>query len=288
MLMLTLYRIGRRIALLLPITVSYRIAAAMADLYASVRPTERANVAWNISHITKGAVTGKELERSTAEVFRNFARYLVDFFRIKLIDEKYVNTAITRRGFEHLDAALNLGKGAILLSAHIGNWELAGAIASRIGYDVHAVVLPHSEKGVNAFFRDQRETGGMHPIEMGTTLKACYSALRAGQCLALLGDRDFTRANYRAELFGIPTTVPKGPAALSYRLGCPVVPVFFIREPNHTYTIVVEPAIYPDAGMNEEAALAHITRQCLDVIEKYIRNYYEQWYIFKKIGSAHA
>jgi len=145
-----------------------------------------------------GIITGKDadkraLRRMARELYRNFAKYLVDFFRFSKIDEGYVKKFVRVEGAHHIDAALAKGKGAIMLSAHIGNWELGGFVVAMLGYPLSAVVLPHRNKKIDGFFRTQRLIGKFTPIEIGVSIRECYRILKSNQVLALLGDRDFTK-----------------------------------------------------------------------------------------------
>ncbi|MBN1871224.1 MAG: lysophospholipid acyltransferase family protein, partial [Candidatus Omnitrophica bacterium] len=171
------------------------------------------------------------------------------------------------------------------LSAHLGNWELGGAVLGTMGYKISGVVLTHKNKRINDFFTRQRLAGNMRPIEIGAALKGCYRALRSNELLALLGDRDFSKNGVKVKFFGMDATMPKGPAVLSHRLGSPIVPIFMVREPDDTFTLFIEKPITGDPGDNEEAAVFNITQKCSAAIEACVRKYPSQWYAFRKIWN---
>ncbi|MBN1526783.1 MAG: lysophospholipid acyltransferase family protein, partial [Candidatus Omnitrophica bacterium] len=108
-----------------------------------------------------------------------------------------------------------------------------------------------------------------------------FSALRGNEFLALLGDRDFSRHGIYPDFFGKKALIPKGPAVFSHRCGATIVPTFMIREPDDTFTLFFDTPIVPDPAEPEAKAVEHITKECVAVIEKYVRRYPDQWYIFK-------
>jgi len=280
-----LYRLGVFLAMSLPITLSYSVAVFMANIYYFCSRKDRMSLIGNIDIVLGKSHPDNESRRIARAVFGNFAKYLVDFFRFQRIDKRYIDKYVKIDGLENIKDALARGKGVICLSAHIGNWELGGTILPFTGYPISAVVLTHKHKKINDFFRRQRMTGKVTPIEIGVALKSCYSLLRSNGMLALLGDRDFTKNGIQQEFFGKKTLIPKGPAALSYRIGSAIVPSFMIRNADDTFTLYLEKPIYPDTSAEEDAAIKALTKECVSVIESYIRKYPSQWYAFKEVWT---
>ena len=270
------------------VLVSTAMACVLADVYSLFSARDREAVAGNIRFITGGAVDGKEAEAMARDVFRNFAKYLVDFFRSEKIDAQLLKKLVRVEGRENIDAALIGGKGAVMLSAHMGNWELGGTVIASMGYPLSAVVLTHRNKRINDFFQRQRMRGRMKPIEIGYSLRACYRSLKSNHLLAVLGDRDFTRNGIMTEFFGKRALIPKGAAVFSYKVGSAIVPAFMIRQKDDTFTLFIDEPIFPDTGMEEDAAIVDLTKKCTAVIESYVRKYPTQWYIFKDLWDTDA
>ncbi|MFA6142444.1 MAG: lysophospholipid acyltransferase family protein [Candidatus Omnitrophota bacterium] len=277
------YRLGEFLALSVPVRISYRAACIAADLCYFFFSADRAAVISNLNIVTAGKLSAREERGMARQVFRNFAKYLVDFFRFSIIDKNYIDKFVRIEGLNNIDEALSKGKGVIALSAHIGNWELGGSVISLAGYPLSAVVLTHKHKKVNEFFRRQRLAGMVKPIEIGMTLKECYRVLKNNKILALMGDRDFTGSGFRIKFFGHDALIPKGPAAFSYRIGSAIVPSFMIREDDDTFRLIFEKPIYPDRSIEEAASTRQLTEQYLSVVESYIRARPAQWYAFRKI-----
>ena len=286
MILYALYRIGIFLALVLPLKTTYRMACAAADMYCLISAKDRNAVISNLQMVLGDTVDGKRLEGMAREVFKNFAKYLVDFFRFTKIDEEYVKRLVKIEGVEHIRSALAKGKGAIMLSAHVGNWELGAAALSLSGYPINAVVMTHQNKKINDFFTRQRLMGKMRPIEIGASLKDCYRVLKSNGLLALMGDRDFTKNGLRIEFFGKTTLLPKGPAVFGYREGAAIVPTFMVRQPDDSFRLFMEPPIFAGHGEDESRAVTELANRYVRVMETYIRRYPTQWYVFRELWEC--
>ena len=280
-----LYRIGYFLVNSLPLRFSYGLASLLADICYLTRRRDRESIIKNLKTILGGQGDRRLLKKMSRELYKNFAKYLVDFFRFSKIDNEYLKKFVKVDGVHNIDAALAKGKGGILVSAHIGNWELGGSVVSMIGYPLSAVVLPHRNKKIDAFFRSQRLIGKFKPIEIGAAVKECYHVLRANKLLALLGDRDFTKNGLMLDFFGKKTLFPKGPAVFGYRLGSAIVPTLMVREQDDTFRLIFEEPIYADRQKPEDEAVLELTKRCASIIESYVRRYPTQWYIFKDMWN---
>jgi len=276
-----LYSFGRFMALRLPLKVSYAAARILADIHYVLYVRERRVVIENLKVILNRPSCDKELKEIARDVFRNFAMYLVDFFRFSLIDGDYIKKFIRLDGMANLEEALKKGRGAIMLSAHLGNWELGGYVLGKLGYPINAVVLTHKNKKVNRFFINQRFMGNFKSIEIGAGLRNCYRALKGNEMLALLGDRNFSNTGLLTEFFGKIALMPKGPAALALRTGAAIVPTYMVREPNDKFALIFERPIYPENGPDEEPAMERLMKRYLSSLEAAIRERPGQWYVFK-------
>ncbi len=272
-----LYKLGQFICLSVPLKLAYKIAILCSDIHFVFADKDRFGVYANLKAIFPEKEK-KELLKIRIKIFRNFAKYLVDFFRFKEINEEYVRSRIKIENIRYIDAALEKGKGVILLSAHIGNWELGGAVVALLGYPIWAVALPHKTKKVNDFFNRQREIKGMKVISFGKAARSCLKLLKENKMIALIGDKDFTNeTGVETDFFGKPTYLPKGPAAFALKNGSPIIPVFMLRNPDDTFLLKICPPVNCDSE-----SLEGITSECKKIIEKQVKDHPEQWYMFKK------
>lgn len=277
-----LYRIGQFIIFCFPLKINYKIAIIFADLYHFFAKQDRENVTHNLGMIFKDK-TPAEIDRIKKELFRNFAKYLVDFLRISKLNTHNLKDLMFFKNLRYVDEALEKGKGAIILSAHLGNWELGGVSMGILGYSIWAIVLPHKDTVVNSFFDFQRTRKNLKVIHFGSAVRQCLKVLSENCLLAIVGDKDFSSGGVKIDFFGKEMLFPKGPAAFSIMTGAPIIPGFTIRNNDNTSTLVFEPPIEFKQTGNRENDIKALVSNYKKVIEDYIRRYPQQWYMFKKL-----
>jgi Kdo2-lipid IVA lauroyltransferase/acyltransferase len=186
----------------------------------------------------------------------------------------------------HLDDALAAGSGAILISPHLGNWELGALGLAEKGYRMNILtfrepdekvnelreVLRH-DRGINFIYVDRNDSSPLAIIE-------AVNALRRNEVLALLGDRDGSSHTLDFDFFGRSTQIPMGAAYLAMASGAPVIPVFVPLERGRYTTIMEEPLYFSAGRAGKTEALREGTNRLLRVFERYIRKYPDQWYNF--------
>lgn len=276
-----LYRIGQFIVLNLPLRLAYKFAIFISDLHYIFANKDRANVTANLKAIFPEK-DAKEISKIRLQMFRNFAKYLVDFLRFQKLDINYIKKNIKIENENFIKEGLKKGRGAITLTAHIGNWELGGVVIALLGYPFVVVALPHKHKKENDFFNSQRESMGIKVIPFGRAARQCLDALRENKLVALAGDRDFSEKGLVLDFFGKPTFLPVGAAAFSLKTGCPVIPGFMFRNNDDKFTLrFEEPINYISTG-DRAKDIVEIIRKAKSVIEFYIKKYPDQWYMFRK------
>ncbi len=276
-----IYRFGQFLALALPLRSVYFLAAALAQGYYSFAFRDRRFVKANLRVIFPEK-SNRQLRKISRMVFRNFAKYLVDFFRFEKLDRQYIDKNIKLENLHYFDQALAKGKGVVVLTAHLGNWELGGVVIAQLGYPFWAVALPHKNKKVNDFFDAQRNSKGVKVIAMGKAVRSCITEIRNNHMVALVGDRDFSEKGIIIDFFGRPMHFPEGPAALSLMTGACIVPGFMLRNPDDSFTLRIEQPIEFTPTGDKIKDLADLIGVYKNVIQDYIRKYPEQWYVFRK------
>ncbi|MFH1397962.1 MAG: lysophospholipid acyltransferase family protein [Candidatus Omnitrophota bacterium] len=281
MLSYILYRFAQFIALSLPIKLAYRVAIFFSDIHYLFADKDRARTYANLKAIFPEKPS-QEIRRIRLGMFRNFAKYLVDFFRFSVVDEEFIKKNVTLVNINYLNQVLNNGKGGILLSAHLGNWELGGIAVPLLGYPTSAVALTHKHIKVNNFFVSQRENKGLKVIPLGKAVKQCLSAIASNQLIALVGDRDFSEKGMIVDFFNKPTIFPEGPAVFHLKTGAPIIPIFMLRNQDDSFTYKLEkPIEFTPTGDRNKDVKELISLYKL-IFEDYIRKYPDQWYMFRQ------
>jgi len=276
-----LCRIGQFISLHLPLRAAYRIAVFFSDLHYIFSYRDRRITGANLRVIFPEKPE-REIRKIRIEIFRNFAKYLVDFFRFTKLDMDYIKKNIRVENIHYIEEVLSKGKGAIAVTAHLGNWELGGVVVALLGYPFWVVALPHKHKKINDFFNLQRESKGVKVIPLGRAVRQSLDILKENQILALASDRDFSGKGILSDFFGRPTIFPQGPAALSLKTGAGIVPAFMLRNEDDSFTFRFEKPIKIDSSGDKGKDLLELTNQYKIVFQDYIRKYPNQWYVFRK------
>ena len=283
-----LYFFGKAIISIFPRNFCYLAARFISIVQYYLSKKDREAVIYNLSPVVKEK---DKLKKYAREVFINFAYYLVDFFRYSELNRNFIKKYVRISGWENLEKALGKGRGVIVFTAHLGNYELAGAIIALLGYPLSVVALSHKDKRINKFFDSQRQRAGIKvipvgvskqagvPKQAGAAIRGCFTALKRGDMLALLGDRDFSGQGPKLEMFSRYAYFPRGISFFALKTKAPVIPIFLVRENKKFYHLIFEKAVsYCPDQQNETAVI----EQCNKVIERYIKKYPEQWYMFQK------
>jgi lauroyl/myristoyl acyltransferase len=224
--------------------------------------------------VTAGA-SGAALDALTARVFSDFAMCFSDLVSTNRQPAPRLAGYVRRvSGTEHLG---RLSGGVVSITAHVGNWELAGRLlAARAARRTHVVVAPEEAPALERWVR--RDGDGMrfvpraHPA-IGVELLA---ALRRGEAVALQGDRALgTRGDVAIPFFGRPAPFPLGPFLLARAAGVPIVPGFCILDAGRRYTMRLAEPIIVERGGEEGAARAWVA-----LLERIVREHPTQWFNF--------
>ncbi len=277
----SLYKIGIFIALHTPLKAGYKIAGFISSLYAFFLPEDRKALKDNLKELFPD-YSDKRLKSISSKIFINFGKYLIDFFRFSLIDGDYIKKYVKVEGKHYLDEVLKQKKGAILTSAHIGNWELGGVALAALGFSLSVVALTHKHDGINEFFTKQREAKGVGVIPIGISVRRCFKVLANNGMVALVSDRDYFDNGLEVDFFGKRANIPKGPALFSRRCDAPIVPVFMLRNEDDTFTLKILEPIMPVRTKIEHDDLICVTEKIVEVIESVVKKYPEQWFIFRR------
>lgn len=279
------YRLGAAVAAALPRPARLALAGALASRAATWFPTERRRVEANLARVRPHA---DPVERVALvdEVFRHFAFCFADLLSTNRGRGRPDRMVAEVEGDEHLRAVAASGGGLVLLTAHLGNWELGGRLlATRLQRPTHVVVAAEAHPGVERFLRGTASPVRFVRLGAPTTMLGLVAGLRRGELVALQGDRALgTRGDTPVDFFGTPAPFPRGPFVLARAAGVPVVPAFCLLDARRRYTVVLAEPIRVDADGDQTALCRWV-----GVLEAMVRRAPEQWFNFFDVwGSAPA
>ena len=271
----------------LPLKGAYWLGLRICDLMFYFNRRGRRAVNDNLATIFahQGIRPSRHLVDGCArKTFQYFGKYLADFIRFRKLDPRDVCDRISIQGLEHLEAIRDSKRGAIMLTAHYGNWELGGAFIASMGISVNAVVRPVPSPALERIFNYFREQRGLKVIPLDRAGTGILKALKRGEAVALVGDRDFTGNGHPHAFFGRTASLPRGAAWFSHRTGVPITMGFATRAPDDSFILRMHPPIDPVAAGSEDA----IQAQIVAIMEETIARDPCQWFIFDPFWPAAA
>ena len=222
----------------------------------------------------------EELRTIAKTSFGNFGQIMADIFKLLHFDRAKIEDLVIVEGWENLTNAIGLGKGVLIFSAHIGNWELGSLMISRaVKLNVVARALDNNlmEEELVRF----RRRLGARVIYKQQAARKILQALRRGEAVAILIDQNVLRVQaVFVDFFGRPAGTTPALGAFALRTGAPLVPVYCLPIGSGRYRLKIlpPPAIVLDGDV--ETNVLKITRICTKIIENEIRESPGNWFWF--------
>ena len=208
-------------------------------------------------------------------VYRHFGRMAVDSLRFSNDPRGVVPLVQGAQAAELIRDRLKHGRGVIILTGHIGNWELAGGYLASLGIPLAAVVKPPANPYVAGHTESVRRALGMETIPMPQARSRVLAALREGKAVALVADQGALRSETWVPFFGQPTMTPSGPGLFAARSGAPVVFGILVAA-GSGYRLEVE--VLDDAVTGEvRGAIERIAARYREMLEAAVRRFPDQY-----------
>jgi KDO2-lipid IV(A) lauroyltransferase len=260
------------------------LARTIGTLYGVLWTKPRRVVDRNLAHVAPG-LTARERRRLARATFRQRALAWIDFLRLPLLGRAGVTALVVWRTRDVLDAALARGKGALVVSPHLGGLDLTGVYLAACGYSVAAVV-EDIEPRRDEVWRRYRAVTGMKVLSRRTGAVAAYRTLQRGGILGLIVDRLIDGPGIRVP-FGESTRMfPVGPAAFALRAGAPILVCGLARRANDRppYELFTEAVLEPTGSVED------LTRSIASAINRVVERHPDQWFAFQDgwNGERHA
>jgi KDO2-lipid IV(A) lauroyltransferase len=175
------------------------------------------------------------------------------------------------------------GKGVIILAAHLGNWEWLGAALALNGYPVASIIKIQPNDQHSRLINEYRRQTGITLYSKGSSdVVGVVKALKRGQVVGFFSDQNAGRTGITLDFFGKPSSTHSGISVFAAKLGCPVVPIFIVRQPQGGHRIIVQPPHQFEHSGHPAEDITLFTATMSKIIEDMIRQYPEQWIWFHK------
>jgi KDO2-lipid IV(A) lauroyltransferase len=217
------------------------------------------------------------IRRTACACYRHFGRVAVELARLPKMNVQWVEKQVEIRGREVLNRCLEQGKGGIVLSGHLGNWEIMGASAAVLGYPITYIVTTQRNKVVEAWIDNLRREKGIEIIKTHDSPKRMIQALRNNRLMAVLSDQDAHKDGEFIPFFGRLASTPRGGPVLHLKTGASLMFGYAVGLPGGKWQITYEdiPAVKDETNINE--AVTQLLTHATGRLEQEIRKHPEQW-----------
>ena len=181
-------------------------------------------------------------------------------------------------GWEHVEAALRGGRGALIVSGHLGNWELGGSYIAARGVAVDAIARHMSNRVFERYLTRVRQRFGVRVVFDELAVRHTPRAVRENRCVGFLVDQGVSGlASSFVPFFNRMAKTPRGPAVFALRLQLPVLFIVCVRQPTGMFRLVIEPIAIDSTGDKDRDTLA-IVAQYTARLEHWVRQYPAQYF----------
>ena len=233
-------------------------------------------------HVLGEDVDDQRLRRAVRSVLYNAARNYVDLLKMPRLKLTDIEKRVTVHGWHNYEDAIKKGRGVILVTAHLGSFDITSQILASHSVNTTVIVEAQEPAAFSDHVTGLRKSKGLTfvPVQPGV-LSIIMQTLDRGETVGLVCDRDITRDGYKSTFFGEETTTPVGAVRIAMRTGAAIVPAFNFRRNGSNYEAYVEPAL--EIINDGYDAVAKNMQQLIGAMEKFIRTCPEQWVVLGPI-----
>ena len=284
---LSIFKLGYVIAQLLPRPLLHRVANRTAMWSLRRTPELRRTVRGNLAIAT--GLSGEELDSLVHKNLRLFARMLADYFIFAGTQAENAGQVVDEwEGWTHLSESRARGKGTILITGHLGHWELGGLVLAVRGLPITVVTLPEPTPELTKWREASRRRLGIRTIAVGPGNDFAFvemlRVLRENGTLAMLVDRPYSGTGMAVRQFGRETQFSTAAAMLAHHTGATIVPAFVLQQSENRYRATAHPPIELATGPLRQTLPVNVQR-IATLFETLIRTYPEQWFNYVPLFS---
>ena len=210
--------------------------------------------------------------------YAHLGQMAVEFIQIPKMDRGYAERQLRFHHKERFETIAKKGQGAVLLTAHLGNWELIQIFFGILEKPIRVLAQNPKERRHTQILNQWRESHGSVVAARGMGMRELYRALKNGEFIGLLGDQDAGKqGGVILPFLGRKTTIPTGAFEMARRAGVPVLPVFGICQGKGHHELIFEEAIPCGEGKSQKEDLIPAIKIYLNHLETWISRHPEQW-----------
>ena len=218
-----------------------------------------------------------ERRRILRDHYRELGRVAAEYARLAdLARAPMGEVVVAVRGEEHAEAVRRGGRGAVLVTGHFGNFELAGAALAQ-AHGVDFVARPQSNAAVDEWINRQRRAAGVGVISAADGIRGVFASLKQNRWVAMVADQDARSHGVFVPFLGRPASTAVGPARISIATRAPILMGVISRRADGRHEIDLEPPLEPPQNDDDDAVTA-LTRAHVAMLERWVMKKPESWF----------
>jgi KDO2-lipid IV(A) lauroyltransferase len=221
----------------------------------------------------------EERTRILRRVYKHLGWQLVEFCRLTRYTPENTAGWMRHEGLEHYREAQSRGKGVLIVTGHLGAWELSGVYHSLMGHRMGVVIRRLDNRRLDAFVNGIRCMHGNFVLHKNDFGRGLLTAMRDGGTVGFLMDTNMTPPQGSfVDYFGVKACAGTGLAHVARKTGAAVLPAFMLWEPEECcYVLHFGPEIEIPHTEDVSADILKGTQLCTSAIESWVRRYPDQW-----------
>lgn len=257
---------------MLPLRSAELAGRQLTQLLDRLAPRLRRVALKNLS-LAMPELSAQEQGRIVDGVFQSIARMLVALARFPKLNDSNISQWIEYEGLEHYECAKREGRGILIATAHLGNWELSAFSHGLMTEPMHVMVRPLDNPLIDRLIEARRTLSGNRPINKREAARAVIKALRANEAVGVLIDQNTAASEgVFVHFFGKPACAGTGFVKLAHHSRAPVIPGFALWDQDRKRYVL---RFYPRIEMTGDVQAD--TQHLHSFLEGIIRKYPEQW-----------
>ena len=292
------FRAAEAMVRVVPHRLAYRIGDAAAEMITRTQPQRFDGLRSNLRHVL-GDADEHTVDAMTRRNVRNLLRAWIDVLEMRHKADLMFSRLDITEGYEYIERVLAEGRGAIVVSLHLGSWEHGiAAYNHRLG---RMALLAEALNPPQLFDRITKQRGALGvqviPVDLAgmregdartarvlgaSALREVYKVLRANGMVAMAMDRDMAGNGEPMEFFGAEARIPVGVVEVGIRTGAALLPVVLLRNGHRVDARVYPPFAY-DAAAPRQAEVQRVAELVLRHFERIIRDYPDQWHVLDPV-----
>lgn len=253
------------------------IAAFCADVYRLLNPSRRRVVEENLRPL----VTDEKA--AARKLFANFGRKLVDLWRFEAGDNFPFEKL---EGWKHYEKARHSGRGILLATIHLGNWEVGATLFTSKGVPLTVLTAEEPDNKLTQSRSQARSRHNIKTLVVGSdpfSFVPVVQELESRGTVAALIDRPHPNNGVSVDLFGRRILVSPGPAELARASGCAVLPVYVVHGRTGYEAAILPEVKYDRAQLRNAEAKQQFSADLMRAFEPALKQYPDQWYQFVSV-----